>query len=38
MELKKLLIGLEGIKAKGNLEIEIEGLESNSKWSNSSNG
>ena len=31
MELKKLLIGLEGIKGKGNLEIEIEGIESNSK-------
>ena len=31
MELKKMLVGLEGLKVKGNLEIEIEGLESNSK-------
>ena len=30
MELKKLLVGLEGIKGKGNLEIEITGVESNS--------
>ena len=31
MELKKMLVGLEGLKVKGDLEIEIEGLESNSK-------
>ena len=31
MELKKMLVGLEGLKVKGNLEKEIEGLESNSK-------
>ena len=31
MELKKLLVGLEGIKGKGNLELEISGVESNSK-------
>lgn len=31
MELKKILIGLEGIKAKGNLDIEIKGIENNSK-------
>ena len=31
MELKKMLVGLEELKVKGNLEIEIEGLESNSK-------
>ena len=31
MELKKMLVGLEGLKVKGNLEIEINGLESNSK-------
>ena len=30
MELKKLLIGLEGIKGKGKLDIEIAGVESNS--------
>ena len=30
MELKKLLVGLEGIKGKGNLDIEITGVESNS--------
>ncbi len=31
MELKKLLIGLEGLKGKGKLDIEITGIESNSK-------
>ena len=31
MELKKILIGIEGLKAKGNLEIDVKGLESNSK-------
>ena len=31
MELKKLLIGLDGLKAKGDLSIEITGLENNSK-------
>ena len=31
MELKKVLIGIDDLKAKGNLDIEIEGLDSNSK-------
>lgn len=31
MKLKEMLVGLEGLKVKGNLEIEIKGLESNSK-------
>ena len=31
MELKKILIGTEGLKAKGNLDIEVTGLDSNSK-------
>lgn len=31
MELKKTLIGIEGLKAKGNLDLEIQGLDSNSK-------
>lgn len=31
MELKKLLVGLEGIKAKGNVDLDIKGIESNSK-------
>lgn len=31
MELKKILLGLEGLKVKGNLEIEIKGIENNSK-------
>ena len=31
MELKKVLIGLEGLKAKGNLDVEINNLDSNSK-------
>ena len=30
MELKQLLVGLEGIKGKGKLDIEIKGVESNS--------
>ncbi len=31
MELKKILIGVEGIKAKGNLDLEINEIEENSK-------
>ena len=31
MELKKILVGLDGLKAKGNLEINVNNLESNSK-------
>ena len=31
MDLKKTLIGLEGLKVKGNLDIDIKGIESNSK-------
>ena len=31
MELKKILLGLEGIKAKGNVDLEIKGIEKNSK-------
>ena len=31
MELKKILVGLEGLKAKGKLDLDITGLESNSK-------
>ena len=31
MELKKMLIGLEGLKVKGDLSIDIKGLEKNSK-------
>ena len=31
MELKKLLVGLEGIKAKGDINVEITGIEKNSK-------
>lgn len=31
MELKKILIGIDGLKAKGNLDIDVKGLESNSK-------
>ena len=31
MELKKILVGLEGIKAKGNVDLEIQGIEKNSK-------
>ena len=30
MELKKILLGLEGIKAKGNVEVEIKGIDKNS--------
>lgn len=31
MKLKEMLVGLEGLKVRGNLEIEIKGLESNSR-------
>ena len=31
MELKKTLVGLEGLKAKGNIEVEITGIENKSK-------
>ena len=31
MELKQLLVGLENLKVKGNLDIEISGIENNSK-------
>ena len=31
MKLKKLLIGLEGLKVKGNLDLDINGIENNSK-------
>ena len=31
MNLKNVLVGIEGIKAKGNIDIEIEGIEKNSK-------
>ena len=31
MKLKEMLVGLEGLKVKGNLDIEIKGLDSNSK-------
>ena len=31
MNLKQSLIGLEGLKVKGNLDFEIQGIESNSK-------
>lgn len=31
MELKKVLNGLEGLKAKGNLDLEITGVESDSR-------
>ena len=31
MELKKILVGIDGLKAKGSLDIEVKGLESNSK-------
>ena len=31
MELKKLLVGLEGLKVKGDLEIKVTGIESDSK-------
>lgn len=29
--IKKILVGLEGLKAKGKLDLDITGLESNSK-------
>ncbi len=29
--IKKILVGVEGVKAKGNLDLEIKGIESNSK-------
>ena len=39
MKLKEMLVGLEGLKVKGDLELEIKGIESNSKavnaWMNS---
>ncbi len=31
MELKKILVGIDGLKAKGDLDVEVKGLESNSK-------
>lgn len=31
MELRKILVGIEGLKAKGNLEIDVKGIDSNSK-------
>ena len=31
MELKKILVGIDGLKAKGNLDIDVKGLDSNSK-------
>ena len=31
MELKKMLVGLEGLKVRGDLSIDIKGIESNSK-------
>ena len=31
MELKSLLVGLENLKAKGNLDIEISGIDSDSR-------
>lgn len=31
MELKKILIGIEGIKARGNIDIDIKAIENNSK-------
>ncbi len=31
MKLKEILLGIEGIKAKGNLDVEIKGIEKNSK-------
>ena len=31
MKLKEILLGLEGLKAKGNLDIEIKGIKMNSK-------
>lgn len=34
MELKKILSGIEGLKAKGNLDIDVKGIECNSKQIN----
>lgn len=31
MELKRVLVGIDGLKAKGNLDIDIKGVDSNSK-------
>ena len=31
MELKNVLVGIEGLKAKGNLSLDVKGIESNSK-------
>ena len=31
MELKKILVGLEGLKVKGDLNIDIKGIDKNSK-------
>ena len=31
MELKKILVGIDGLKAKGNLDIDVKNIESNSK-------
>ena len=31
MKLKEILVGLEGLRAKGNLDLEINGVEKNSK-------
>lgn len=31
MELKKILVGIDGLKAKGSLDIDVKGLDSNSK-------
>lgn len=31
MELKRILVGIEGVKAKGNLDLDIKGIENNSK-------
>jgi hypothetical protein len=31
MKLKQMLVGLEGLKVKGDLEIDIKGIEKNSK-------
>ncbi len=28
MELKKILIGIDGLKAKGNLDLDIKGIDS----------
>ena len=31
MKLKQMLVGLEGLKVKGNLDVDIKGIEKNSK-------